>query len=624
MIKPDLSKWKYDKELEGLLLFAQVLQEMLFHHTIDTYKAPALNVETNLLELRYLVNNQINNRNRAGNLEPVLAELESRMKSDPVIHSLYSSIYAIYINKLKQQKSRPHEMISTIESLFAEIYGFYWVSLKKRIISSISDSQRKAEIIALATVFITEAEFHGYSRGYLNYQTHNFFFRPESIPKKIVSHNQIEEFLKIFDANPSGWQVIFKGSEVFKKIDAYTERFSHPNINIQIFPEKPKDIPSSFVEKLNIENPNDFPLYLLVNIEQSIGVKEPVAARDLSKKTIEILSDVYSFAKHEGKTTISEYAVVVNKETKIITNIAPSPNPMSCGLAKTSEDDQATATNVLIDIVNGGHFDQNSTNVFVRSLDYHKAAFEAETPENQLLDLWASLEGFLPSPPADSGIRIQHYIRNLIPALTLTYTDKIFRYMTDAIYYGPTNVRDIVDGAFGAETLYEKVVAVISSRDLLEVREKIYTELDGHPLLRNRIYQTHQAFMSKRQIKKTIQIHKERVSWHIQRIYTTRNQIIHNADSLPYLRTLVENLHTYVDLLIENTAVTAISAIGKLSIAAALSIINAHEENFMRELDGQDVETESKNFRELVFGKHNHLSPFNHSLPLGFGVDREA
>ena len=41
---PNLEKWKYGSELEGLLFFAQVVEELLFDYKIDIYKVPAMNL----------------------------------------------------------------------------------------------------------------------------------------------------------------------------------------------------------------------------------------------------------------------------------------------------------------------------------------------------------------------------------------------------------------------------------------------------------------------------------------------------------------------------------------------------------------------------------------------------
>lgn len=44
MRNKSLKGWNYTNDLECLLLFATLIDEMTFYYTYDSYKAPALNV----------------------------------------------------------------------------------------------------------------------------------------------------------------------------------------------------------------------------------------------------------------------------------------------------------------------------------------------------------------------------------------------------------------------------------------------------------------------------------------------------------------------------------------------------------------------------------------------------
>jgi hypothetical protein len=107
--------------------------------------------------------------------------------------------------------------------------------------------------------------------------------------------------------------------------------------------------------------------------------------------------------------------------------------------------------------------------------------------------------------------------------------------------------------------------------------------------------------------------HKTRVSWHIQRIYTTRNQIVHNAEALPYLRTLVENLHSYIDTLFHTISKVGMYASLRLEIPGALRVLSAHEQNYFQALSKENITCKSENYKELIFGRDNPVSPFYNS-----------
>ena len=54
-------------------------------------------------------------------------------------------------------------------------------------------------------------------------------------------------------------------------------------------------------------------------------------------------------------------------------------------------------------------------------------------------------------------------------------------------------------------------------------------------------------FCNKRSLLKELNRYESRLKWHIQRLYRTRNAIIHSGEEPINLRYLSEHLHDYVD-----------------------------------------------------------------------------
>ena len=72
------------------------------------------------------------------------------------------------------------------------------------------------------------------------------------------------------------------------------------------------------------------------------------------------------------------------------------------------------------------------------------------------------------------------------------------------------------------------------------------------PLLIYRIKQfSEQILCDSQSIYKYLKRHEKRIKWHIMRIYRNRNMIVHNGSSMPYRDIIIENLHYYVDVLID-------------------------------------------------------------------------
>ena len=54
MLLPN-NKWELNSGTEGMLVFAQSIVEQLFHSNIDSFKAPALNINSSIAEVNFHV-----------------------------------------------------------------------------------------------------------------------------------------------------------------------------------------------------------------------------------------------------------------------------------------------------------------------------------------------------------------------------------------------------------------------------------------------------------------------------------------------------------------------------------------------------------------------------------------
>lgn len=84
-----------------------------------------------------------------------------------------------------------------------------------------------------------------------------------------------------------------------------------------------------------------------------------------------------------------------------------------------------------------------------------------------------------------------------------------------------------------------------------ETRKQAYGLLKHYPLIRSRISQLHEdVFKDKKKYLNELSRYGQRIEWHIQRLYRTRNAIIHSGDEPENIVYLGEHLHDYVDELI--------------------------------------------------------------------------
>lgn len=92
-----------------------------------------------------------------------------------------------------------------------------------------------------------------------------------------------------------------------------------------------------------------------------------------------------------------------------------------------------------------------------------------------------------------------------------------------------------------------KIVCLVILDEYSNLRDKIYTDLKRYPLIRSRISQINNIYKNPKEIEKDLKRFLKRIEWHINRLYRTRNAIIHSGENPNNLNLLTEHLHNYVD-----------------------------------------------------------------------------
>ena len=82
-------------------------------------------------------------------------------------------------------------------------------------------------------------------------------------------------------------------------------------------------------------------------------------------------------------------------------------------------------------------------------------------------------------------------------------------------------------------------------------------------------------------------------------------------ESLPYVETLVENLHDYLDILAECTIRAGIASETPVEIDSLLVLFQAHAKAHLDALAGADKGCELNDYRDLLFSRCDFLRPEN-------------
>ena len=171
----------------------------------------------------------------------------------------------------------------------------------------------------------------------------------------------------------------------------------------------------------------------------------------------------------------------------------------------------------------------------------------------------------------------------------------------------------------GTDSSFSKFVRLVLCQGYDSQRQEFIELLKPLPLLLNKVWRLSEMFKSRTATQQTLRRHRQKLAWHIARIYHTRNSIMHSATALPHLPTLVENLHVYVDSLIRSVQKTANLSPERISIDGVLQYLAVWERYRLHAITHEggnnDAQPTDSDVWSIVFGERLALAPRQDSEP---------
>jgi hypothetical protein len=588
--------------LEAFVFFALSLDEKLYDLTDDSFKAAALNTYTRTLELQSIAHTNFLAGVSKDALKPFIEELEWSIARDPALTPDQRALCKAQLDNITLRAGESAQVSRAVAGLRLVLRD-HFDSIQFAITEIISsDPKRKAELQELASSFVIQAEVEGFPRRHTYHIVQKLLITPLKYDKSVDTAAALTRFFDAFTPTARKFDCAFLAD---KAVSGYAEILQRFDLKCQ--DENPAWDGLNKQQRLFVGSKSDKQTWLIaeqVEARTAAEAHEEVAAR------FDAMSSVIRFFEHKSTATLSRLSLTKDLETKLTYMSHEAPDPMHCwvGNLKYSEADYVE----LSDAIHGGHLASDSAVRLARALRFHKAALLSNSAENQLIDLWAALEGLLPIPKRE-GIRIEYFAESILPALTLTYPEKLFSSAYRDTLKVARDSRTILTAMKCDGSEFARFVSLLLCDEFKADREVLLTLLKSDPLLRNKLWRLAEAFKSRTATQTTLRTHRRKVKWHLYRIYFTRNSLMHSASSLPYLATLVENLHLYVDTLVRVISKVAHESREALSIEGGLQYLAAWEKIRLEGLthDGADnakAPTASEVW-PLVFGRDMILSP---------------
>ena len=184
-----LDNWKNKPNTKGLLFFAQVLDELLFDYTLDSYKPMALNAKLLCLEASRTINDVKTGLIKPQNLKHIVDELKWSLNNDLIARLLLGKNLAKFERELNKNISNNLVKLKQVVSLLYHYFDDekYLNKIKEELIDKIKTGKEKEKIYKLTKTFVTELINYGYNSNHIYFQISSFFFSNISLCSKFLS-----------------------------------------------------------------------------------------------------------------------------------------------------------------------------------------------------------------------------------------------------------------------------------------------------------------------------------------------------------------------------------------------------------------------------------------------------
>ncbi len=540
----DFSHWESLEKNKGLLFFAQSMEEMLFHYGHDSLKVPALNFRFLCFETRSVIVKINDGILDKGNLQPLIKELLESFNNDPVAKSLYGADFnSLFFSKTAQGEIdrgfkvnnkdldlNADKISVVLDYLIADmdIDDKYYTTLKSMIISNMKNEsctmENMDEIYQLTRILLVDLINYSYNQEFIYMVVMDLFFN-SSKPVCGIEET-LNRFFSYFDFNPKNFTVIMPLKD--RKLYQTLSSFNDLNINIKIN--------RGHFFKGSCEWIIEF---------DGINAYDPYGARDVANKMLNFYISLIQYNNHKTQFYNSQYVVVKLENSGKTYNISTPLKPIQRGktLSKSLASSKITSLLNTLPILR---------EKIMNAINLHSSAILSNDVGNQLINLWTIIEILIPIERENTFSKINQICNVLTTVLNAQYTVSLINQLhSDIQHCLPDYVDTILNTIdFDGDSI-EKLTAILTIDKYNDVRNGLMIQLNSYPLLQYRINKYSTIFSCPKEIKHFLSVHRERLNWHIMRIYRSRNMYVHDGDLFPYKDIIIQNLHYYVDVLID-------------------------------------------------------------------------
>ena len=239
----------------------------------------------------------------------------------------------------------------------------------------------------------------------------------------------------------------------------------------------------------------------------------------------------------------------------------------------------------------------------------HNGALENRDVSNQLLNLWTAIEVLIDTK-RDNEDKINTICSILCSILNRSYIySQLEQLLSDMKACAKSDVVAILLRILPEQSeldFIERLVIILSVDKYEKELSELIEAVSEYPLIKYRIelFSNH-IFKDSQSICTYLKRHEQRVRWHIMRIYRNRNMIVHSGSYMPYRNMIVENLHFYVDVLLDT--LIEYYHVGLLNHTSIYQNIISEETEHLIKL-GVPIKNKNQKSDSIIFTDENALA----------------
>jgi len=577
-----LGKWDDRAASKGLIYVAQLIDELLFDFTLDSYKPSAMNTALLIKEAADTVKSIKAGIIKSPNLAHIIDELCLNLSKDEVAKSLISVDLRGINATLKNPKIHENSKSTVIDLLKQQLpLKIYKKKNEDLLIQELGTTQDISKLRTLTRSYITTLLNSGYSADSIRQKSQKFFFYSND---RISNNEAIIDYFEMFATEPALHTVFYRAPEHIREFVEPAKR-----LGIHILDAIENQENNEAIARFSLRAGE---VYLKL---EKIPGRDPSSVKSAADSKVEALQTLIGLYHHKESPARIHECLVSDEEGTRYTKVSKTVHPMH----KCQDSTPTVASKRLAGFIKTFTLEQPSFRKFHRSAELHSLALSSDSLENQMINLWIALESLIPSSDNETS-QIVHLSDSVMPFLNIIYIEKLLvRFFKDLMFWNRRLAKNLFRRV-EASGIVSKLSRLLSLEEYQDLRQELENSFGDFHLLKDRYLHLTNLLSSPKNIVSTLESHKTRVDWQLRRIYRARNMIVHEGQTPSYTEILVENTHDYLDTIMNALMLMASKRNTIFTVAQGFKMMELNYNAYHASLNEKNAEFTRDNIDHLL------------------------